>query len=264
MTLYENLEFDFDTRKFGDALDPRGTLEDEVVFTTPPITKWQYDAVTANNLARTTYFKNPVANVCNTIYVYANSIYYSTNTYQISALSAANTAACTLCAVANNFFAHTQRLSGLTNSANSALPDFFSAISYGRTVFPILAKFENVSNNVPILGSMTSLFIESDLQGHEEELRSINSTIVSSVTYGGLPPGYSTSLSSGDINTIIQTMNDASNTMNTRITHDVKFFGKVVQLSNNYMEVMKYSGFGDVEAYLVENFVGTRTLIEKL
>ena len=52
--------------------------------------------------------------------------------------------------------------------------------------------------------------------------------------------------------------------MNTRRIHDVNFFGRVVEVSNNYMEISRYSGFADIEAHLIENYVGTETLKNNL
>lgn len=262
-TLFDSLQLNFDTSKFGNALDPRGTLKEEIIVTPPPVTKWQYDAVAANNVARTTYLKNPLANVVNTIISIANSIYMSTNTYVY--LPNANSSVYNLEIAANNFFRHTQRLSGLEVSTNSALPDFFSATSYGRSVFPILSKFEGVSNNSPILGSMTSLFVESDLLTYSVSLSAAKIELQNSIVSAGFPVvTYSSNLSSIRISEICNLMNTAASFMDTRRIHDVNFFGRVIQVSNNYMEISRYSGFADIEAHLIENYIGTQTLKNNL
>ncbi len=263
-TLFDTLQLNFDTKKFGNALDPRGTLSEEIILTTPPLTKWQYDAVAANNVARTTYLKNPLANTINTIALTANTLYLSTNTFLY--LPNANSAVANLEIAANNFFRHTQRLSGLEVSANGALPDFFSATSYGRSVFPILSKFEGVANTTPILGSMTSLFVGDDLLIYSVQLESARIELQNSInTIGALPPfTYSSNLSSTRITQIVDLINTTTSLMNTRRTHDVNFFGRIIAVSNNYMEISRYSGFGDVEAFLIENYVGTETLKNNL
>jgi hypothetical protein len=262
-TLFDSLQLNFDTTKFGNALDPRGTLRDEIIMSPAPVTKWQYDAITANNVARTTYLKNPLANVVNTIISIANTIYMSTNTYFY--LPNANSSVYSLESAANTFFRHTQRLSGLEVSTNSALPDFFSATSYGRSVFPILSKFEGVSNNSPILGSMTSLFVESDLLTYSVSLSAAKIELQNSVVSPIFPATtYSSNLSSIRISEICNLINNATSFMNTRRIHDVNFFGRVVQVSNNYMEISRYSGFADIEAHLIENYVGTETLKNNL
>jgi hypothetical protein len=262
-TLFDNLQLNFDTSKFGNALDPKGTLKDEITITSPPLTKWQYDAVAANNVVRTTYLKNPLANVVNTIISIANTIYVLTNTY--SYLPNANTSVYNLEIAANNFFRHSQRLSGLEASTNSALPDFFSATSYGRSIFPILGKFEGVSNNSPILGSMTSLFVESDLLTYSVILQAAKIELQNSLVSAGFPTvTYSSNLSSIKISEICNSINSATSFMNTRRIHDVNFFGRVVEVSNNYMEISRYSGFADIEAHLIENYVGTETLKNNL
>lgn len=262
-TLFDSLQLNFDTTKFGNALDPRGTLKDEITITPPPLTKWQYDAVAANNVARTTYLKNPLTNVVNTISSTANAIYMSTNTYLY--LANANSAVANLEIAANTFFRHTQRLSGLEVSTNSALPDFFSATSYGRSIFPILSKFEGVANTTPILGSMTSLFVENELVTYSVQLVAARVELENSINTIGMPPyTYSSNLSSARINQIISLIQDTTNFMNTRKNHDVNFFGRVIGVSNNYMEISRYSGFADVEAFLIENYIGTETLKNNL
>jgi hypothetical protein len=239
-TLFDNLQLNFDTSKFGNALDPRGTLADEITITPAPLSKWQYDAVAANNVARTTYLKNPLANVVNTIISIANSIYVSTNTYAY--LPNANSAVYNLEIAANNFFRHSQRLSGLEVSTNSALPDFFSATSYGRSVF-----------------------VESDLLTYSVSLSAAKIELQNSIVSAGFPVvTYSSNLSSIRIAEICNLMNTAASFMNTRRVHDINFFGRVIEVSNNYMEISRYSGFADIEAHLIENYVGTETLKNNL
>ena len=43
--LFDTLELNFDTTKFGNALDPRNNLNDKIVQSQAPLKKWQYDAV---------------------------------------------------------------------------------------------------------------------------------------------------------------------------------------------------------------------------
>jgi hypothetical protein len=262
-TLFDSLQLNFDTTKFGNALDPRGTLQRDIVLSSPPLTKWQYDAVAANNVDRTTYLKNPLANVVNNIISTANTLYITTNTYAY--LPNANSSVYNLEVAANNFFRHSQRISGLEVSTNSALPDFFSATSYGRSVFPIFSKFEGVSNNSPILGSMTSLFVESDLLIYSVSLAAAKIELQNSLVSSGFPTvTYSSNLSSIRISEICNLINSAASFMDTRRIHDVNFFGRLLQVSNNYMEISRYSGFADIEAHLISNYIGTETLKNNL
>jgi hypothetical protein len=113
---------------------------------------------------------------------------------------------------------------------------------------------------------MTSLFIQGDLITYSVQLESVRIELQNSInTIGALPPyTYSSNLSSARITQIVTLINNVTNLMNTRRTHDINFFGRVIAVSNNYMEISRYSGFADVEAFLVENYVGTETLKNNL
>ena len=58
--LYTSLGLNFNTSKFGDALDPKGNMDEVVLYTQPLLTKWQYDAVLNNETSTTLYLKNPL------------------------------------------------------------------------------------------------------------------------------------------------------------------------------------------------------------
>ncbi len=262
--LFESLNLVFDTAKFGNALDPRENLEDTIIQTPPLLRKWQYEAIVNGETSPTLYLKNPLANVINAISITANNIYNSTNTFLY--LANANSAAANVVTAANNFFRHTQRLSGVETSTNLALPDFSTATGYGYQAFMLVSKFEEVSNNTPILGSMTSLFVEDDLLTYSVQLNQAYTDLVNSiVTIGALPPyTYSSNLSVSRIQEIVGLLSNTSNFMDTRRNHDVAFFGNVIRLSNNYIAMTKFSGFTDLTAHLVENYVGTDKLKNNL
>jgi hypothetical protein len=48
------------------------------------------------------------------------------------------------------------------------------------------------------------------------------------------------------------------------MNHDIKFFGNIKAVSNNIANISRFSGFTDLTAHLVDNYVGTDTLKNNL
>lgn len=275
--LYSDLNLNFDVNKFGDALDPNKNIVQNNYYVRPPVTKWQYDAIINKQTANTIYLQNPVSSVVTTIqtgiygfYQTINSYNYYLQTYPGSGSSLLPTIrplAWNLSNTCNSFFNHTQRISGIQGTANAALPTFASASGLGRSVSPILAKFEGVANNVPMLGSMTSIFVKDDLLVYSAQITSAYTDVLNSITLftpGIGNPYYTSTLTAGAESALADIISRANTFMAQREQHDISFFGRITELSNNYMEMMSYSGFGDLESYLVKNYIGTQTLIDKL
>lgn len=278
MTLYTDLGLNFDVTKFGDALDPNQNIVENNYYVRPPITKWQYDAIANKQTANTLYLQNPVSSVVTTIQTGIYDVYQTLNTYNYylqtypgtggsALLTTIRPLAWNLSNTCNSFFNHTQRLSGIQSTTNTALPTFAAASGLGRTVSPILAKFEGVANNVPVLGSMTSLFVKDDLLVYSAQVASAYTEVLNSITLytpGIGNPYFISSLSAAAENALADIISRANTFMTQREQHDIAFFGKITELSNNYTAMMSYSGLGDLEAYLVKNYIGTQTLIDKL
>jgi hypothetical protein len=277
-SLYSALNLNFDVTKFGNALDPNQNIVENNYYVRPPITKWQYDAITNKQTANTIYLQNPVSSLVTTIQTGIYGVYQTLNTYNYylqtypgtggsSLLSTIRPLSWNLSNTCNSFFNHTQRLSGIQSTTNTALPTFSSATGLGRSVSPILAKFEGVANNVPVLGSMTSLFVKDDLLVYSAQVASAYTEVLNSIslyTPGIGNPYFISSLSAGAESALADVIARANTFLVQREQHDIAFFGKITELSNNYMQMMNYSGFGDLEAYLIKNYIGTQTLIDKL
>jgi len=277
-SLYSALNLNFDVTKFGNALDPNQNIVENNYYVRPPITKWQYDAITNKQTANTIYLQNPVGSIITTIQTGIYGLYQTlnTNNYYLQTypgtggsalLTTITPLSWNLSNTCNSFFNHTQRLSGIQSATNTALPTFSSATGLGRSVAPILAKFEGVANNVPVLGSMTSLFVKDDLLVYSAQLTSAYTEVLNSITLytpGIGTPYYISSLSAGAENALADIITRANTFISQREQHDIAFFGQITELSNNYMDMMNYSGFGDLEAHLIKNYIGTQTLIDKL
>jgi hypothetical protein len=261
--IFNSLQLNFDTTKFGNALDPMNNLTDKIVQSQAPLKKWQYDAVANNQTSKSLYMQNPLANTINEIISYANNMYVLCNTYSI--LANANTSSASLVNTCIDFLTHTDRVSGVQESTNSARPDFFTATGFGSMVFRLVSKYEGVGNNTPVLGSMTSLFTKDDLVTYSVILQAASIDLRNSLTSSGFPVvTYSSNLTSQRISEIVNSMNVANNFMSTRMNHDIKFFGNIKAVSNNIANISRFSGFTDLTAHLVDNYVGTDTLKNNL
>jgi hypothetical protein len=260
--LYDSLQLNFDTSKFKEALDPMNDLQERIDERYPLVRKWQYDAIANNEISSSLYFKNPVINVVNSII----STVSSANGFLFSfgILANANVSISNLANTANAFLEHTQRVSGVKTSPNTAEPDFFTAKGKGEIAFSLVSKFEGVSNNSPILGSMTSLFIGDDLENIQTQLASGLTDLRNSIVAVGFPFTYQSNLSSVRITEILNTVNVANTLMYERYTSDIQYFGRLRNLTNNYTEIIRYSSFGDLDSHLISEYIGTDKLLKNL
>lgn len=260
--LFDTLELNFDTSKFGNALDPMNNLNDKIVQSQAPLKKWQYDAVANNQTSKSLYMQNPLANTINEIISYANNMYVLCNTYSI--LANANSSSANLVNTCIDFLTHTDRISGVQESSNSARPDFYTATGFGSMVFRLVSKYEGIGNNTPVLGSMTSLFTKDDLVTYSVSLQAASIDIKNSLVISGFPSIYSSNLTSQRISEIVNIISSANTFMSTRMNHDINFFGNIKAVSNNMANISRFSGFTDLTAHLIDNYVGTDTLKNNL
>lgn len=285
-TIYDSLNFNFDRSKLGDAIDPEQNILTGVRKSIPIIPKWQYDAIANNEVSNTLYVKNPVRDVTQSIRNTANSIssVASAGGTIGSIRSAANQIAGFLTNVgteespeyvytpgsAETFISHTNRISGVVESTDENLPDFYTAVGMGQLVFSIVSKYENITDNTPILGSLTSLFIGSDLETRLNLLIPTVTEIEESITLDsgtGTPEDpfvYTTTLSEARQNQILELISSTNSLLNDRRTHDVNFFLRCKTINNQYTSLGKFSNFSALTLHIIENFTGTDNLKSKL
>ena len=172
------------------------------------LTDWQKQDL-ANNVVGG-YLKNPVANVIGYIRDASNSIsnlikanpgtntnIVTGSTSQISDLfvsistNTSNIGANT----GGNFLAHTNRISGVINVAQSVaqtgngelgqLPHYDTALAIGQVVMYLVYQTDNIQNNAPIMGNFTSILIENELENYNANVQSFYAQINNSITITG-------------------------------------------------------------------------------
>jgi hypothetical protein len=217
------------------------------------------------------YFKNPVANSCASLIVNTSIIFAAANndpantwTNSAEAINLANTANNFLIEL-SSFVSHTNNLSGVNsitnpNNANGAIefPYYETATGYGRIMIFITHESDGVLNSSPVIGSMTSIFIDTELQANSQiifnDLQTINNSFV-----GGIY-----TISGPAINTIISHIQTANNFIVTRKSSDITFYNNVRSVINDYNEVTRFNDMGEVSRNIVIDYIGTDKIVTRL
>jgi hypothetical protein len=187
---------------------------------------------------------------CNTSNITFNSAPTQANTLYSSIINA-------LTAV-SDFTTHTNYISGIERSANTVLyPDLNTALSIGRQVLSLTNKADQTQNNVPVLGSFTSLYIRDDVDSRS------NAIIIDSRTLGDslyVEDGNTYSnISVSSINTIITDVNSLQTLLATRRNGDINFYQNSLAIVRDYQTVLTFSSVGATQNSLLQ-IVGTTKL----
>jgi hypothetical protein len=230
---------------------------------------WQTEDVSNNDTGG--YFQNPVGNVTQQIWSVANTIISIPNIQQIANLANVSISANALSLAANNFYAHTNRMSGVSGPDLNypTLPTYKLAIGISKVVMLIVTKSDNIQNNAPIMGSFTSLTIANSLNASYNTIIAYANTIANSISSssdGGEPPviTYSSNLTSNQTSTIANNINVIVNLMNSRRNGDVNFYYNSQTIVSNYNQLKQFSNPGQTELYLLNNYIGTDKLKSRI
>lgn len=221
----------------------------------PLLNTWQTADAANNDVGG--YFQNPVANLTQSIWNVANSIIAIPDLNYVAALANVSLSANALSLSANNFYSHTNRLSGVsTNDDNPSLPHYNSAVAVSKVVMYITFQSDGIQNNAPMMGNFTSLTQANNLTISYNTIINYANTIANSINHAS----NTTNLTAVQINTIQQGMNVATDLMNSRRTADVNFYYNSQSIVNDYNTLKQFSNPGQSESYLLNNFVGTDKL----
>lgn len=269
-SVFGRLGFNFDTNAFGDAqyLTPAAVKTLNAAPVTIP--EWQITALGTGAVNKSTYVKNPHATVCTTLTsnvtaIKAITINDPANTFPLilntSYVQAITDAANNYIIELSAFKSHTDNISGLgVESANAAsIPDYDLAVSVGQQILRITNVSDDISNTTPMLGSFTSLFIGDELAANNTTINQDYITINSLVR-----PNGNCYLTQAQAVSIAGHINTANSLINTRRAHDWNFYAKSVEVVNDYLVLDRFNNLGNTQVYLVNNFIGTETLVNNL
>ena len=273
-TIYERLDLNFDTDKFGDV----NVLDEKTIryYTEFPnrLKDWQYADITGAPISRSDYFRNPVINVSSELRVTVNSMIQIANgvSYANSPNTGAqiyNTAVSTLPEV-DAFITHTNNVSGVSaqSMSSAGIPSYDLALSVGNEMLRIVVSEEEILNASPFLGNFTSLFIEDDLRVLANNLVINVSELANSITiiYTEESPyvSYESNLSSSKINSIYSNITAAYDLVHDRRIEDWEFYQRSQQILNDYMMLTRFNNLGNTQRTLINDYIGTERLKNNL
>ena len=267
-SVYSTLNFNFDTSKFGSALYLSPQAEAYLNAAPLVIPEWQKNDMANGNIVMTNYYKNPTANACANLSSNASTMLAFTpftdtaNLFLYASVGANNLIANlnNLVIEINAFKLHTDNVSGVyTMTSNTdTIPSLDHATSIGNQLLRVLSTTDDVSNTVPLLGNMTSLFIANDIISYTTTMNSNMITLNNSVS-GGI-----SNISNSAMNLIISNVQTMNNYIALRRTSDWAFYTRSIQILDDYNKVSKFDSMGNTQTYLVNNLIGTDRLKNNL
>jgi hypothetical protein len=275
MSVYNRLNLNFDTNRFGDAQVLSDNAANSVALVNsniPQLSNWQVSDLASGSISMSNYLQNPTTSNNQAMLVSAASI-------ALNALACANTNASfydvfntsqNLIIVLNQFQSHTDNICGITPVKDQNYPSYDSATGAGQMNMMNLSKAQEPQTNTSsILGSFTSLFIPDILQANTNLLYFYQNELTNSITVTSNPDGsgtdvYTSNLAASEIANINSYMYSTANTLSARYTSDWSFFRSSIQVMKDIGSVNKFSNMGGTNTYLVNNVIGTPSLISKL
>jgi hypothetical protein len=223
------------------------------------IETWQAQDIANNAVGG--YYQNPVASNTSSIITISQTMITVANTgasQNIANCDLIVTAANGLYNNASSFLAHTDRISGVTPFVGQDVvnPYYDTAMGLGKTALYITNQTDNITNTSPILGSFTSILIGPQVGSANVTLANSLVTLTNGVT--------ANNLTEAQISQILSDISNTNTLLITRQNADVTYYTNLRSFVDKYNQVKKFSNMGETETYLVNNFVGTDKIKERI
>ena len=273
---FGRLNYNFDDTKYGSSIYLT-TDTKEYLNTYPLVIKtWQKNDIANGNIQNSNYFKNPLSAICDQLSANVNTfssvistiVNFDDVSVNVAVLLAATT---NLKIEIINFKSHTSNVSGLTKSSSSVdetnrtvteYPDYQKSTAIGQLLLQIVNATDSVLNSTPVLGSMTSLFIGSELSSNLTTIQTDTVTVNNSIRL--VSSNLDSNLTSSAVNTIISHFQSANTILGTRRDHDWNFYRNAISLVNDYNQINGLGHLGNTQIYLVNNMIGTNSYITNI
>jgi hypothetical protein len=273
-SVYERLNFSFDTGKFGDSINLSDNTKNFLNTAPIKLEDWQKNDLANGSIVRTDYFKNPMINVTarlsDNVNV-MNQIVQTINTFDNGSGTEMRANLTNLIIEIQNYLSHTSNISGVneakanvseTSNVATHFPDYDKAVSAGEQILMLTNATDGVSNTVPLLGNFTSLFISDEITANANNIINDIITVRNSVRVVVVsedPPTSSnvSNLSAGLITTITANIAAANTLLSTRRLHDWNFFRNSINILEDYNKMNQLGRVGNTQKYLINNLVGT-------
>jgi hypothetical protein len=141
-------------------------------------------------------------------------------------------------------------------------PDYEKVIDLGRNLVMLLKATDDREDASPVLASMTSIFIESDIANTNTLVVSDFNTINNSTRL--VASNVYSNISATTVNSIFSRIQTANTLIGGRREHDWNFYREGLSLLNDYDKVSKLEDVGTTQDYLIKNYIGTESYINKL
>jgi hypothetical protein len=273
-SVYERLNFSFDTGKFGDSINLSDNTKNYLNTAPVKLETWQKSDLANGSIVRTDYFKNPMINVTARLSDNVNtmsSVVQTIDTFDNGSGTALKTNLTNLIIEIRNYLSHTSNISGVTEArANvsetsnviSHFPDYNKAVSVGEQILMLTNATDGVANTVPLLGNFTSLFISDEITANANNiignLISVQNSIRTETTGGETPVTTIVSnLSLSLITSLTANVAAANTLLSTRRLHDWNFFRNSLNILDDYNKVNSLGRVGNTQKYLINNLIGT-------
>jgi hypothetical protein len=262
-TVFGRLGYDFDSINFEGADQLLDGAKKNLEIRKNSLYTWQYRAVADSTADRTTFFKNPTANIYVTLRSTANLIMNLSSNLSLSNIAQT---AYRFSIELDKFKSHTDNISGVIDvttvkSDSTDIPFYEYAIAAGETLVPLLYSTDNVANTVGALGSFTSLYVNDKLSANASILANDYASLNSSIVFTGIPVTQSSNLGGVAIEAINSHIALANTMIATRRLHDWNFFKKSREIARDMGIVSQFSNMGKMKSHLTYYKIGTDELI---
>jgi len=271
MGVFNNFNYNFDNSRFGSIInlnsDQANTLN--LVSNTTNFAPWQISDLANSSISLTDYFQNPTFTYCtqmssNLSIISVSAQYLSNSNNSGSPADVAN-AASILANTANacilevsKFGSHTNNISGVSaNSGSYTIPTYQMIIGMGSQLTMLLNKTDGIANAVSTLGSMTSLFINDILVANTITISNGANVISSGNTAN-------TTLTANVIYALSNNIANVTTTLYNSRIQDWNFYTTGMTTLKNYMFLHGFSALGNTQGGLINNVIGTPSLIAKI
>jgi len=273
--VFNRLSFSFDTSKFGDAIylsqDTKNFLNTQPIS----LETWQKNDLANGTIIATNYYKNPLLNVCNELQSSTQNLYNLMLTivsYDTANGAGLQSSANTLLSEIPLFNQHTSNIAGVTKAEATVpengspvveYPDYDTAVQVGQNLLMLLNNTDGIQDSTPLLGSMTSLFMGSDITANTVIITGDYTTLNSSIYLDGTG-NLASNISTTQANSIILHLQTASGMLSTRRLHDWNFYQQGLILLEDSNKIDNLENVGNTQLYLINNLIGTDSYKQKL
>ena len=246
ISLISKLQTNFDNSKFGNSIELTNETKETLNNSPFGLKEWQKELVRngPNNL--TDYYRDPTINVVSSLETQVNLMKSVINSIEIWDNNSATGQATNILYntfstdTINYFKKHTSNISGLTTSLGTAgtnIPDHVKIMSLGQTTILLVHNIDGSANALPLLGCMTSLFVNDEITSNTAVITNDIITLQNSKrTVVDPDTGYSnvySNLSSVGVDALYAHALTANNLLWDRRTHDFTVFGNSMNILND-------------------------------